>query len=177
MKEVFEHTLDQGYCEAYKIKHVEYDTEIGHGRIEKRKCYLCTNIDWFSEKTEWTNLNAVGMLVCERTEKKTDKKSIESRYFLTSLKDVEKASSAMRSHWSIENNLHCVLDTIFSEDYCLVRKDNAANNMSVLRKIILNILKHVDFSDVVQVKNIALCHKQQLCNKREDCLEGILYSL
>lgn len=96
---------------------------------------------------------------------------------MTSLKDVEKASSAMRSHWSIENNLHWVLDTIFSEDYCLVRKDNAANNMSVLRKIILNILKHVDFSDVVQVKNIALCHKQQLCNKREDCLERILYSL
>jgi len=31
------------------------------------------------------------MLVCERTEKKTDKKSVESRYFLTSLKDVEKA--------------------------------------------------------------------------------------
>ena len=70
VKEVFDHTLDQGYCEAYKIKHVEYDTEIGHGRIEKRKCYLCTNIDWLSEKTEWTNLNAVGMLVCERTEKK-----------------------------------------------------------------------------------------------------------
>ena len=177
VKEVFDHTLDQGYCEVYKIKQVEYDTEIGHGRIEKRKCYLCTNIDWLSEKTEWTNLNAVGMLICERTEKKTDKKSVESRYFLTSLKDVEKASSAMRSHWSIENNLHWVLDTIFSEDYCLVRKDNAANNMSVLRKIILNILKHVDFSDVVQVKNIALCHKQQLCNKREDCLERILYSL
>ena len=39
------------------------------GRIEKRKCYLCTNIDWLSEKSEWTNLNAVGMLVCERTEK------------------------------------------------------------------------------------------------------------
>ena len=134
VKEVFDHTLDQGYCEAYKIKHVEYDTEIGHGRIEKRKCYLCTNIDWLSEKTEWTNLNAVGMLVCERTEKKTDKKSVESRYFLTSLKDVEKASSAMRSHWSIENNLHWVLDTIFSEDYCLVRKDNAATNMSVFKK-------------------------------------------
>ena len=47
----------------------------------------------------------------------------------------------MRSHWSIENNLHWVLDTIFNEDYYLVRKDNATTNMSVLRKIILNILK------------------------------------
>ena len=28
MKEVFDHTLDQGYCESYKIKNVEYDSEI-----------------------------------------------------------------------------------------------------------------------------------------------------
>ena len=141
VKEVFEHSFDQKHCEYYKIKYVQYDNEIGHGRIEKRKCYLCTNIDWLSEKSEWTNLNAVGMLVCERTEKKSGKKSIERRYFLTSVTDVEKANFAMRAHWGIENNLHWVLDTIFNEDYCLVRKDNAATNMSVLRKIILNILK------------------------------------
>ena len=177
VKEVFEHSSDQKHCEYYKIKHVQYNNEIGHGRIEKRKCYLCTNIDWLSEKNEWANLNAVGMLVCERTEKKSGKKSVERRYFLTSLKDVEKANFAMRTHWGIENNLHWVLDTIFDEDYCLVRKDNAAANMSVLRKIILNILKTVDFSDVVKVKKMPLCHKQQLCNKREDCLERVFYSL
>ena len=114
---------------------------------------------------------------CFFSRKKTDKKSVESRYFLTSLKDVEKASSAMRSHWRIENNLHWVLDTIFNEDYCLVRKDNAATNMSVLRRIILNILKTVDFSDIVKLKKMPLCHKQQLCNKREDCQIRILYSL
>jgi len=27
---------------------VEYSIEIGHGRIEKRTCYLCTNIDWLA---------------------------------------------------------------------------------------------------------------------------------
>ena len=147
------------------------------GGIEKRKCYLCTNIDWLSEKSEWTNLNAVGMLVCERTEKKSGKKSVERRYFLTSVTDVEKANFAMRAHWGIENNLHWVLDTIFDEDYCLVRKDNATTNMSVLRRIILNILKTVDFSDVVKLKKMPLCHKQQLCNKCEDCQIRILCSL
>ena len=106
VKEFFEYSLEQNHCEYYKIKHVQYDNEIGHGRIEKRKCYLCTNIDWLSEKSEWTNLNAVGMLVCERTEKKSGKKSVERRYFLTSVTDVEKANFAMRAHWGIENNLH-----------------------------------------------------------------------
>lgn len=96
---------------------------------------------------------------------------------MTSLTDVEKASFAMRAHWSIENNLHWVLDTIFDEGYCLVRKDRATINMIILRKIILNILKHVDFSDIVQVKNMPFCHKQCLCDKREYCLERVLYSL
>ena len=37
------------------------------------------NIDWLSEKDEWANLNGVGMLVCERTVKKTGKKSVEQK--------------------------------------------------------------------------------------------------
>ena len=60
----------------------------------------------FLQKDAWKNLNGVGMLVCERMVKKTGKKSIEQRYFLTSLTDVHKAAFAMRAHWGIENNLH-----------------------------------------------------------------------
>ena len=127
----------------------------------------------FLQKDEWKNLNAVGMLVCERTVKKTGKKSVEQRYFLTSLTDVHKAAFAMRAHWGIENNLHWVLD----EDYCLVRKDNAAANLSVLRKIVLNILKQVDFSDIIKAKKMPLIHKQRLCDKREDCLNRVLQAL
>ena len=119
----------------------------------------------------------VGMLICERTIKKSGKKSIEKRYFLTSLTDVEKAAFAMRAHWGIENNLHWVLDAILNEDYCLVRKDNAAANLNVLRKIALNILKQVDFSDIIKSKKMPLCHKQHLCDKREDCLERAMQTL
>ena len=72
---------------------------------------------------------------------------------------------------------HWVLDTIFNEDYCLVRKNNAAANLNVLRKIALNTLKQVDFSDVVKAKQLPLCHKQRLCDKRQDCLERLLFSL
>ena len=131
----------------------------------------------FLQKDEWKNLNGVGMFVCERTVKKTGKKSIEQRYCLTSLTDVHKAACAMRAHWGIKNNLHWVLDVILDEDYCLVRKDNAAANLSVLRKIVLNILKQVDFSDIVKAKKMPLLHKQHLCNKREDCLDRVLQLL
>lgn len=45
------------------------------------------------------------------------------------------------NHWSIENNLHWVLDMAFREDERRARKDNSAENFNVLRQIALNILK------------------------------------
>lgn len=67
------HKLDEKYCERYKIQIYEGELEIGHGRIEKRDGFLCTNIKWLEGKAEWPNLKAVGMVRCQRTEKKTGK--------------------------------------------------------------------------------------------------------
>ena len=63
------HELDEKYCERYKIQKYEGELEIGHGRIEKRDGFLCTNIKWLEGKAEWPNLKAVGMVRCQRTEK------------------------------------------------------------------------------------------------------------
>ena len=100
------HELDEKYCERYKIQKYEGELEIGHGRIEKREGFLCTNIKWLEGKAEWPNLKAVGMVRCHRTEKKTGKESSETRFFITSLTDAGKACQAMRSHWGVENGLH-----------------------------------------------------------------------
>ncbi len=48
-----------------------------------------------------------------------------------------------RKHWSIENSLHYVLDVIFKEDACQVRLKKAARNLSVLRKLALNVVSRV----------------------------------
>ena len=48
--ELLEHSCYPDYSESYNIKNVQCNTEIGHGGIEKRKYYLCSNIDWFSGK-------------------------------------------------------------------------------------------------------------------------------
>ena len=47
----------------------------------------------------------------------------------------------MRKHWSIENQLHWVLDISFNEDLSRVRRGNVAENMSVLRHLVLNLLR------------------------------------
>jgi predicted transposase YbfD/YdcC len=64
------------------------------------------------------------------------------RYYITSLfSDAEKILHAVRKHWSIENKLHWVLDVALNEDHCRVRKDQAPENLAVLRHIALNLLK------------------------------------
>jgi predicted transposase YbfD/YdcC len=47
----------------------------------------------------------------------------------------------VRTHWGIENKVHWVLDIVFREDDCRVRKGNGAENFAVLRHIALNLLR------------------------------------
>ena len=68
-------------------------------------------------------------------------KSIENRYFITSLTDVTQFAEAVRMHWGIENSLHWCLDVNFDEDKCRIRKDNSGENLAVIRHIALNLYK------------------------------------
>ena len=47
----------------------------------------------------------------------------------------------MRQHWAIENDLHWRLDVMMREDACVVSRDNAPENLSIIRRLILNMLK------------------------------------
>ena len=172
VKEFFSHELDEKYCGRYRIQGLSCGVEKDHGRIEKREYYLCTNLKWLEEKDEWKNLGAIGMVRSQRLTK--DGETTELRYFITSLKDVKLAAKAMRSHWSIENNLHWVLDTVFDEDYCRVRKDNSAQNLNIIRKLVMNLLKGMELPITTKKKNLTIGNKQALCSKSEKCL---LYAL
>ncbi len=48
---------------------------------------------------------------------------------------------AVRSHWGIENQVHWVLDVGFGEDRSRIRKDHGAANMSLLRRLTLNLIR------------------------------------
>jgi hypothetical protein len=56
--------------------------------------------------------------------------------------NAENAGQMIRSHWGVENKLHWSLDVSFGEDDCRIRKDFGAENVSRLRRIALNLLKH-----------------------------------
>jgi predicted transposase YbfD/YdcC len=71
-----------------------------------------------------------------------DAVSEESRYYISSLAGTaRRLLEATRTHWGIENSVHWVLDVAFDEDRSRVRKDNAPQNLAIIRKIALNLLK------------------------------------
>lgn len=114
-------------------------TNKDHGRIEIRKYYLVENIDWLSMKDNWKGLKSIGMSIRECEIK--GNRTVEKRYFISSLKDsVEEFGTAVRKHWGIEST-HWLLDVVFKEDTRRVRKDNAPQNLAMLKRMALNILK------------------------------------
>lgn len=115
--------------------------EKGHGRLETRKCVISEEIGWPPSKTECCGLYGIGAIYCEIEE--NGKKSKQSRYFIYSCKGMtaEQIMGYKRSHWSVENSLHRVLDMAFREDESRAGKDNSAENFNIVRQIALNILK------------------------------------
>lgn len=116
-------------------------TEKDHGRIEIRRFWQSDRLDWFADRALWDGLGSVGMVESER---QIPGKSVtlERRYFLTSLPlNAKRFAGAVRGHWSIENNLHWVLDVQFGEDQSRVRTGFAAENLAALRRLALNLLK------------------------------------
>lgn len=54
-----------------------------------------------------------------------------------------------RAHWTIENQLHWVLDVAFCEDAARNRKDHGPQNLSTLRKLALNLIRqHPDKASI-----------------------------
>ena len=132
------------YIENENIPTLIEGPEKGHGRIETREYFMETDIDWLRQKAEWVGLNAIGA-VCASVEEKGRVRQ-ETRYFITSLTDIEDFAYAVRKHWSIENQLHWSLDVIFREDASRARKDNSPLNMNVLRKTALSVVRKANLS-------------------------------
>lgn len=114
----------------------------GHGRIERRECFICEDIEWMENRDRWIDLNGIGVI--RSTVEEKGRISIQYHYFIYSCKDMNAAQiiGYKRDHWAIENGLHWILDMEFREDESRARKDNSAENLNVLRHIVYNVLRN-----------------------------------
>ena len=72
----------------------------------------------------------------------------------------------VRDHWAMENNLHWVINMVFRDDECRVRKDHAPANFTTIKHAAFNILKRAPGKDSMRVKR-----------KRADWEDDFLYSV
>jgi len=137
VQELFTSARTQGFK---NIEHQFLETvEKGHGRIENRRYWTMGNTEYLIGAEKWVGLKSIGMVESERNV--NGNISIEQRYYLLSIEsDAHRFSQSVRSHWSIENQLHWILDVGFDEDASQCCRGYSAENLAVIRHIGLNLL-------------------------------------
>ncbi len=137
VREVFTSARQQDFKD---LEHQFHSTsEEGHGRVETRRHWIMGNTESLIGAEKWAGLQSIGMVESECNVKGVI--SVEQRYYILSIEsDVYRFSEAVRNHWSIENNLHWILDVAFSEDASQSCRGYSAENLAVIRHIGVNLL-------------------------------------
>jgi len=114
--------------------------EAAHGRTETRQAVVRSVPKDWAEQFKFSGLTAVARIDSVRRLK--GKRERQSRYFVLSQRlSPLKLLDIVRAYWGIENRQHWILDVVFHEDRARSRKDNAAENLALLRRLALNILQ------------------------------------
>ena len=116
--------------------------EKGHGRVDTRRVWVVNDLSALQTRGRWSALRSIVLCERESFSPKTGKTVTGRRYYLSSLPpDAKLLAACVRRHWQVENAAHWVLDVVFREDCQRARSGYAASNMSMLRKVALNLVR------------------------------------
>ena len=139
----------RAFKDAKVSRHETLDGD--HGRIETRRYTVIHDIKWLQERHGWPGLGSV--IVVETTRELRGKTERETRLYISSLDlTAEVVAQMIRDHWAVENNLHWVMDMVFRDDECRVRKDHAPANFATIKHAAFNFLKRAPGKDSMRVK-------------------------
>ena len=134
----FEEQIERNYADTIVSCHET--VEKSHGRIEVRKITVCTDIEWLRQRHDWPGLASIVMV--EYSAEEGGKTRREVRFHISSLRvEAKKMATYIRDHWGVENRLHWVMDMVFRDDECRIRKDSAPANFATIKHMASNILR------------------------------------
>ena len=148
-------------------RHVTVETN--RGRKERREYMVLPVPKSLPGLADWAGLTTLIMVL--RITQVAGREQYEVSYFLSSLPPKVKAlAKAIRQHWSIESQLHWVLDVTFSEDASRIRKQHGPQTSAMLRRLAVSILSaDTSTKDTIRGKRYRACLST-------DTLERILLS-
>jgi predicted transposase YbfD/YdcC len=119
-----------------------------HGRDEHRHA-IVVRAAALARKHDFPGIAAVARVELQRRVAGSDEEPIVRYFLLSKVWSPARVIAITRSHWGIENQLHWVLDVVFDEDGARNRKDNGPENLAILRKLALNMLRtHPDKASI-----------------------------
>lgn len=155
--------LDETWIETCK------KVDKGHGRLEVRQYYHTDEIDALPRVKEFPGAQSIGMV--RATREVRGKRTTSVRYYISSLPmDSEQFAHAVRSHWSVENNLHWTLDMTFHEDDSRMRSGNSAENFAMLRRFAISLMKR----DTISKRSLK--GRRRRCGYADEYLERLLFN-
>lgn len=119
---------------------VEDILDPSHGRAEERRASV-VKAPALAKEHEFPGIKAIGRVELRRRVGNTEDPPVARYFLLSKLFSPKRLLAISRKHWGIENQLHWVLDVAFDEDRARNRKDHGPENIAILRKLALNLLR------------------------------------
>jgi predicted transposase YbfD/YdcC len=141
-------SIEETRCDYFKT------VEKGDGRIEEREIWVTSELAWLEGFEGWDGLKS---LICVRSTRcEKGKTTVERRHYISSLQvGAERVGEIIRLHWGIENKVHWHLDVSFNEDKSKIRAGYGAENFSLLKHCVLNLVK----ADTTEKDSVSLKRK------------------
>jgi len=119
-----------------------------HGRIETRTTTVIHDVAWLQDRH-----GLKGIVMIESIREIKGKTEQETRFHITSPALVAaQLGPIVRSHWSVENSLHWVMDMVLRDDECRVRTGNAPANFTTIKHMAHNPLRRAPGKDPLRLR-------------------------
>lgn len=130
------------FCNNEHKVHDPFDDS--HGRLVRRRVFVAEAPSGF-QKMGWSKLSSIVAIETISSKKVDQNVTAEWRYYVTSLPATDESiPTYIRNHWSIENNLHWILDVHMGDDANRSQERNSTLAMAALKRVAVNIIKTYD---------------------------------
>ena len=145
-----------------------------HGRLVSQITWTAPAQQAAIDTQDWPNCRTLAMVASLR-QVGGRCSELEQRYYLSSREMTpEEMAKAIRAHWAVENKLHWMLDVNFGEDACTVKKDNAPEILSLIRRVVINLLSLDTAQPSFTKKKLSKRQKRKFANWDENLMRSIL---